>query len=115
MTFLSLPGEMLNLYPQYMSAVVGLKLNQFESISYISSCLRLDFMGLLVLRSAVMCGSSLQETCLHWTARASGQTFKEGVSCLRRLMALREFPISAHWEFWWQNCLAELRFVQLGR
>lgn len=54
------------------------------------------FASTLVLASLLNDSTLDEET--HWTVRASGQTFREGVACLRRLMALREFPISANWD-----------------
>lgn len=54
------------------------------------------FASTLVLASLLNDSTLDEET--YWTVRASGQTFREGVACLRRLMALRECPISSDWD-----------------
>ncbi|CAK8987036.1 Exonuclease mut-7 homolog (Exonuclease 3'-5' domain-containing protein 3 homolog) [Durusdinium trenchii] len=50
------------------------------------------------LLSSCLSPQGEQELCVHWTLRAAGQTFKEGVSCLRRLMALRASAMSERWD-----------------
>lgn len=54
------------------------------------------FASTLVLASLLNDSTLDEET--YWTVRASGQTFREGVACLRRLMALRASPVSSDWD-----------------